>query len=90
MDQGDTKLTDGDISIRTLNHFVHGAKRSPKDSCNRFGSHDVGFLSIQTTDPRFLLLFFDDDERPPELVERERPFCMSLTLWGSVSECNEK
>lgn len=51
-------LTDADVSITTLQHFVHalGPQGRPQNPCNRLCSLNVSFLSINASDPLFLLL----------------------------------
>lgn len=82
--QGETNLTDGDVPVGALKHLVHafGAERGAEDAGDGLSGGDVGLLSIQTSQPSLLLLLLEYDERPPELVERQRHFPISSSGTG--------
>ena len=70
------KRTDGDVSVRSLEHLVHslGSERGTEDPSHRFAGGDIGFLSIDASETRLLILLSQYNERTPELVERQRHF----------------
>ncbi|GMN49085.1 hypothetical protein TIFTF001_018263 [Ficus carica] len=79
------KRTDGDVAVGALEHLVHalGAERGAEDASNGFAGGNVGLLSIEASQSGLLVLLFDYNERPPELVERQRHF---FTGGGDPSE----
>ena len=85
------ELTNGDVAVGALEHFVHafGAERGAEDASDVLGGGDVGFLSIQPSQPRLLLLLLQDYERPSVFIESQRHYdltfqTLSLSLWECV------
>lgn len=64
-------VTDGDISVRRLDHLVHplGPERRPENAGDRLPGRDVRLLGIEASQPRLLLLLPDDQKWPTKLVE---------------------
>lgn len=70
------KRTDRDVAVGALEHLVHalGAERGPEDPSDGFPGGNVGLMSFEASQSGLLSLLFDNDEWPPELVERQRHF----------------
>ena len=86
------RRTDGDVAVGALEHLVHafGTKRGFEDASDGFSGGNVGLLSFESSQPRLLLLLFDDYEWPPELVESERHFWFHFTVLPDLSPKNAK
>ena len=87
------RRTDGDVTVGALEHLVHalGAERGLEDASDGLGGGDVGLLSVEASEARLMFLLLYDNERPPELVERQRHFLLLLLLHRqrfAVDDCD--